>query len=190
LIKNIEWKCINEFGGTFQISTAGLVRRIEVQTRKAKSKCLLIKAKIIKPRYNNCGYLEVRLSKGGRTYTRFVHKLVAEAFVPNPDNLLEVNHISGDKTDNAPANLAWVTHAQNVQHAYDNGLNKNKGGSHAFAVGVIDNALGTSFATIKEWAEARGISYSTARNVLNGWNTSKTINLSDIVLIKHNYNDK
>ena len=68
------------------------------------------------------GYLAVDLYRDGRRKTERVHRLVAEAFVPNPDNKPEVNHIDGNRYNNNASNLEWVTHKENVHHAWDNGL--------------------------------------------------------------------
>lgn len=81
-----------------------------------------VKGGIISTRINNCGYVSVRLSKNGKIYTRFVHRLMAEAFIPNPLNKKYVNHIDGDKKNNSLKNLEWVTHSENIRHAYRLGL--------------------------------------------------------------------
>lgn len=80
--------------------------------------------RILKPQKINAGYLQVRLYSGTRESSRWerVHVLVAEAFVPNPHNKPQVNHIDGDKTNNKSANLQWVTASENVQHAYSAGI--------------------------------------------------------------------
>lgn len=132
------------------------------------------------------GYRTVVLSRGGETKTQYVHRLVAGAFIKNPDNLPYVNHKDGNPSNNHATNLEWVTHGQNVQHAYDSGLNGNKGGTHGFAVGVIDNEIGERFDTVKEWADARGVKYSTARNVLNGYSKTKKISLTKIIKLGSN----
>lgn len=74
------------------------------------------------------GYLSVTLDTGVKRQPLLVHRLVAQAFIPNPENKPEVNHINGDKTDNRVENLEWVTHSENMRHAYVTGLKKNAQG--------------------------------------------------------------
>jgi hypothetical protein len=74
---------------------------------------------------NGKGYLSVSLWDGQRSVRKYIHRLVAEIFIPNPNNYLEVNHIDGDKTNNHYQNLEWCTRQQNVRHAYESGLYDN-----------------------------------------------------------------
>jgi predicted XRE-type DNA-binding protein len=67
--------------------------------------------------------MKVGLYKNKKRFTRCVHRLVAIAFIPNPENLPEVNHKNGVKPNNFDYNLKWCTKSENQQHAYDNGLN-------------------------------------------------------------------
>ena len=69
-------------------------------------------------------YQQVHIYQNGKRYIDYAHRLVAEAFIPNPDNKAEVNHINGNKKDNRVSNLQWVSRAENMKHAYDNGLVK------------------------------------------------------------------
>lgn len=70
------------------------------------------------------GYLFANLYKDGARSTKRVHRLVAETFIPNPENKPEVNHIDGDKHNNNVDNLEWVTKEENCRHAWDNGFVK------------------------------------------------------------------
>lgn len=81
--------------------------------------------KILNPSKNHKGYLYITGRKEKNT-TLFVHRLVAKAFIPNPENKPEVNHIDGDKHNNCVENLEWVTAWENSDHAYRNGLSSWK----------------------------------------------------------------
>ena len=74
--------------------------------------------RIVKPQPNGKGYMRVHIA--GKMY--FVHRLVAEKYVPNPNNLPQVNHKDGDKKNNAVNNLEWVSNCDNRHHAVKNGL--------------------------------------------------------------------
>lgn len=73
---------------------------------------------ILKPQLNGKGYLRVSIGKK----LRFVHRLVAEKYIPNPNNLPQVNHKDGNKLNNSVDNLEWVSNKQNREHALKNGL--------------------------------------------------------------------
>lgn len=76
---------------------------------------------------NGRGYLNVMISINGKQKRVYVHRLVAQAFIQNPDNKTDINHKNGDKSDNHPDNLEWCTRSQNIQHAYD-ALKRKRGG--------------------------------------------------------------
>lgn len=76
------------------------------------------------------GYSAVKLHTHNVKRTFLVHRLVASAFVPNPNGLSEVNHIDGDKLNNSADNLEWVTHSQNMRHSIGSGLYDPVGNGH------------------------------------------------------------
>lgn len=80
------------------------------------------KEKVLRERKD--GYLEVQLYRDGIRSHKRVHRLVAEAFIPNPENKPDVNHKDGNKHNNSVDNLEWVNKSENMQHAYRTGLAK------------------------------------------------------------------
>ena len=78
------------------------------------------KMRELKSQINRYGYLSVLFSKNGKQYRKTIHRLVAQAFIPNPENKPEINHIDEDKTNNHVSNLEWMTHKENVNHGTRN----------------------------------------------------------------------
>lgn len=106
---NIEiWKEITDCPG-YEISSFGRIRNS--------------KGKILKTYIQNCGYENIKFNGQGLKCHKQVHRLVAEAFIPNPDNCSYVNHKDGNKLNNLVENLEWCTNSQNILHARRTGLN-------------------------------------------------------------------
>ena len=101
--------------GLYQVSNLGNVRSLNYN--KAK-KIQHLKKVVI----NKRGYLAVGLSKNGIFKIKTVHRLVAETFISNPNNLPQVNHIDGNKMNNSITNLEWCTKNENQNHAVRTGL--------------------------------------------------------------------
>lgn len=87
--------------------------------------------KILKPGKNKYGYLHAGLCKLSKRKTILIHRLVASAFLPNPKNLLQINHIDGNKENNNIQNLEWCNASDNIGHAIQTGLTNNKGENHS-----------------------------------------------------------
>ncbi|MEP7377605.1 MAG: NUMOD4 motif-containing HNH endonuclease [Chitinophagaceae bacterium] len=119
------WRSIRGFEWIYEISNTGIVRSVDRWSYHPENKqAHYLKSKRLKPRINNCGYVDVRLFKNGKIVTRFIHRLMAEAFIPKLPEKEEINHIDGVKTNNSIENLEWVTHQENMAHAYKLGLIK------------------------------------------------------------------
>lgn len=178
------WVTIPGYNGTYEVSSSGKVRSKDREIMLPDGRIRHCKGKVLSPKQAGRGYVFYALSKDGVTYTTYLHRLLAVAFIGNEKGKGYVNHRDGNPGNNDLSNLEWVSHAENVSHGYNTGLNSNKANDHAFAVGVIDNTIGKEFGTIKEWCAARGINYNTGRNIATGNNGSKVIDLSEIVFIK------
>lgn len=98
-----KWKSIPGYEGLYEVSSYGRVRSLERYDRFNRK----IVSKLLKPSYNTSGYYVVRLCNNGFMKSKLIHRLVAEAFIPNPDNLPMINHRDEDKTNNVADNLEW-----------------------------------------------------------------------------------
>lgn len=112
------WKDIPGFEDCYQISNMGRVRSLDRKATSGKT----LPGQIINPILQRSGYYHVGLWRGGRCHQRRVHRLVAEAFIPNPENKPTVNHLNEDKTDNRAENLEWATYKENT--VYGNCIEK------------------------------------------------------------------
>jgi DNA-binding transcriptional regulator YiaG len=125
------WKVIPAFGGRYEASERGEIRHsLNKNVRKA--------------RINKYGYLQLNFSKNdgtGKSDTILIHRLIAMTFIPNPNNLPEVNHIDGNKQNNHVSNLEWCSYSENGKHSHKIGLQQaQKGETHVGAKLTNDQA--------------------------------------------------
>lgn len=126
-----------------------------------------VDGKLKKQKLNKDGYYVVGIENNEKSW-KLVHRLVAKAFVPNPDNLPVIDHINGSKTDNRACNLRWCTTAQNTQWAYDSGLIvANSKTTMALALNV-ETREATIYRSQADMAQQLGISTSEIANSIDG----------------------
>lgn len=116
------WKPIIDFESSYEISNLGRVHSIGRCITDSTGRNQHIKSTVLKCSKDSDGYLYVTLTRRSIGITKKIHRLVAEAFIPNIDNKPEVNHKDGDKNNNCADNLEWVTSKENIQHAFRTGL--------------------------------------------------------------------
>ena len=112
------------------------------------------------PFLTNRGYIRVCLSKDKTVKQVHVHRLVAEAFIPNPDNLPQVDHIDGDKTNNKVENLRWISHSENCRKSRPHAEKPNRA--------IICVETGRVFASKAQAGRALGIPTAVMSSLLKG----------------------
>lgn len=146
---NEEWKDIVGYEGLYQVSNLGRVKSVSRVVIRGNGRHQMVKEKILKYRENNRGYLFVCLYKNGVAIPYSVHRLVAEAFIPNGDLFATtVNHKDEDKTNNRVDNLEWMNGADNIRYSHrDGGTADFRGSNHPRARQVRCVETGQVFGT-------------------------------------------
>lgn len=159
------WKVIKEFP-KYSVSDDGRVRNNTT-------------GKILSPHSDTNGYLSVCLYRDGKPSTKRIHKLVAEAFIPNPFNLHDTNHKDGNRSNNNVNNLEWCTRSYNMLHSY-RVLGKKPRSTDRKAILCVET--GKVYSTVEEAAKVVNRSSMAIRKCLYGWTkTSAGCHWRDVV---------
>lgn len=121
-----DWKEIKDFEGLYEVNSIGQVKSLSKNVGSGEG--YKTKEFIMLVQKYKAGYLYYSLCKKGNRKKMKAHRLVAIAFIDNPENKKEVNHIDGNKQNNHVSNLQWCTQSENTLHAYKTGLMKPKKG--------------------------------------------------------------
>lgn len=124
------WKQIPGLEGLYEASSFGRIRSLDRLSISKTGTARYISGKIISEQWTNRRYADLSIANNGSVKIMKVHRLVALAFIPNKNGFSEVNHIDGNRRNNSPDNLEWVTRKQNNDHAIASGLKPSVKGSH------------------------------------------------------------
>lgn len=151
------WKDVKGYEGLYQVSNLGRVKSLDYDGSK--------KERIMSP-YNVHGYSRVRLFNDKKRVSTSVHRLVAGAFISNPENKPFVNHIDGNKSNNKIENLEWCNNSENLIHAYRVLKFKASGGRPKKRVKNLDT--GRVFSSVKEASVLTGVNRTSIISCCNG----------------------
>lgn len=166
-----EWRDIEGYEGLYQVSNTGKARSLSHRARNnINDGFRLVEGRELKPYKNHAGYLQITLSKGkSHKRKRYLHVLVAAAFLENPDNLSEINHKDGVKAHNSVDNLEYITHQDNCIHAVENGLNSK-------AHPVMNTKTGVKYRSLTEAGRKNGLNHKAIKyrcDIGYGWRLLK-----------------
>lgn len=135
--------------------------------------------RLLSPSYDGGGYLHVCFYRDGKPYTRKVHRLVADAFLQNPDQMPQLNHRDGNKLNNKLNNLEFCTAKENINHAYRTGLHSKRGPLTKDELDQIVDLLNTGV-TYNKIAERFCISYNQVICIATGRSHKELFNKIDL----------
>ncbi len=151
------WKDIEGYEGRYQISNLGNVKSLMYRGKGCERN--------LTPKVNNCGRLWVELFLNGKKKQFLIHRLVAKAFIPNPQNLPQINHIDENTKNNCVENLEWCTGAYNIRYYHerhpDAARNRKHSQNYRRRVNIHIHQINASGCIINTWEDARTIAVET-----------------------------
>lgn len=170
----MQWRLVELSNGRLEVNEVGGVRSLKSLTHPGK---------ILNQQISNSGYrCFAYRTDGKRLRLLLTHRLVAKAFIPNPDNKPQVNHKDGNKLNNNVSNLEWCTQSENGKHAHDNNLIKViHGEEHPWAklsqeqAQEIKDKYQTGKYTQRQLAQEYGVIQQTISRIMTGLNWKRSL---------------
>lgn len=164
------WKSHPDIPG-IEVSTFGRVRTLDRVVSSEKG-TYFKKGRILKQCNHHGGYLHVNVSVGKKQVTKLAHRLVAQTFLPNPDNLPQTNHKNCIRTDNNVENLEWCTSSYDAKYREKHGISRAEATGHPLFAINLSTLKVSRFKTQHEASRTLGINQGNISNVIKG--TQKT----------------
>ena len=149
-MENEIWKSVEGYEGLYEVSNCGNVRSLDRIVTHSDGKNYSLKGKMLKMGYCGSGYLHFILHKNGKTENKYLHRLVAETFLPNPNNLPEVNHKDENKANNCANNLEWCSHLYNMRYGTRNKRDAEKKSKTVLKIDINTNEVIEEYQSAKE----------------------------------------
>lgn len=160
------WRWVVGYEGLYMVSSYGRVMSVPKRAARSNGYMASYDGQILSPSNNTKGYPSVSLHRDGRGRTRAIHRLVAEAFVPNPEGLPSVNHIDEDKTNNSVENLEWCTLEYNNNYGTRN--NRISATTANTVQMLLDGKVVAEYPSARKAYEATGTTPSHISECCNG----------------------
>ena len=158
------YKPVKDYEGCYEVNEFGEIRSVDRMVGGKSGSTWKRKGKKIKPQMDRGGYAVVILNKNGIRKAMKVHRLVCEAFLPNPENLPQIHHINHVRNDNRLENLRWVSRVEQ----FDNHLKAAISKANGIKVRVVGHGIDKTFISTHEAGRELGISHSYVSMVANG----------------------